>query len=328
MRSQGAPKKEKERAKSEEQKMERRRRARVNYTEDEEAPVSPSDLLGDDVSEADVRAATERLRGRLGTVARKRREPPEGREPRRAPRREREPERPEPERAECAECEEAVCPAGLGSPSGPAAGACRAVYRVYNRWGGVDGAIGEGLTGTLTPGHMCAVLCALGVAEREATFVDIGAADGRALVCAAMLGAKRVVGYELPGPGKIHENVMNGVRALLSKEFPGKITAKFEYVKKEIAHESALPEGTTAVYCFWDGFAFEDQEHVLRLICACPTIRAACVFLKRMQGKSWTRDTLLEYLERKGRTPVSAEIRPVNMSGSSEQKSAIVLGFA
>lgn len=319
----------------------------MNYTEDEEAPVSPSDLLGDDVSEADVRAATERLRGRLGTVARKRREPPEGREPRREPRREREPERrererPEPERAECAECEEAVCPAGLGSPSGPAgpaglgspagpsgpaAGACRAVYRVYNKWGGVDGAIGEGLTGTLTPGHMCAVLCALGVAEREATFVDIGAADGRALVCAAMLGAKRVVGYELPGPGKIHENVMNGVRALLSKECPGKITAKFEYVKKEIAHESALPEGTTAVYCFWDGFAFKDQKHVLRLICACPTIRAACVFLKRMQGKSWTRETLLEYLERHGRTPVSAEIRKVNMSGSSEQKSAIVLGF-
>jgi hypothetical protein len=121
---------------------------------------------------------------------------------------------------------------------------------------------------------------------------------------------------------------MNGVRALLSKDYPGKITAKFEYVKKEIAHESALPEGTTAVYSFWDGFALKDQEHVLRLICACPTIRAACVFLKRMQGKSWTRDTLLEYLRSNGRTPVSAEIRPVNMSGSSEQKSAIVLGFA
>ena len=308
--------------------MERRRRARVNYTEDEEAPVSPSDLLGDDVSEADVRAATERLRGRLGTVARKRREPPEGREPWREPRREperREPERPEPE---CAECEETVCPAVLGGPSGPAAGACKAVYRVYQKWGGVDGAIGEGLTGTLTPGHMCAVLHALGVAERETTFVDIGAADGRALVCAAMLGAKRVVGYELPGPGKIHENVMNGVRALLSKEYPGKITAEFEYVKKEIAHESALPEGTTAVYCFWDGFARKDQKHVLRLICACPTIRSACVFLKRMKGKSWTRDTMLEYLERHGRTPVSAEIRKVKMSGSSEEKSAILLRFA
>ena len=305
--------------------MERRRRARVNYTEDEEAPVSPSDLLGDDVSEADVRAATERLRGRL---ARKRREPPEGREPRRVPeRREREPERREAERAECAECEETVCPSGLGGPSGPAAGACKAVYSVYNRWGGVDGAIGEGLTGTLTPGHMCAVLCALGVAEREATFVDIGAADGRALVCAAMLGAKRVVGYELPRPGEIHENVMNGVRALLSKKYPGKITAKFEYVKKDIADESALPEGTTAVYCFWDGFARKDQKHVLRLICACPTIRSACVFLKKMKGKSWTRDTLLEYLARKGRTPVSAEIRQVKMSGSGEEKSAIVFGF-
>lgn len=218
------------------------------------------------MSEADVRAATERLRGRLGTVARKRREPPEGREPRREPRREREPERREAaECAECAECEETVCPAGFGGPAGPAAGACKAVYRVYNKWGGVDGAIGEGLTGTLTPGHMCAVLCALGVAERETTFVDIGAADGRALVCAAMLGAKRVVGYELPGPGKIHENVMNGVRALLSKECPGKITAKFEYVKKDIAHESALPEGTTAVYCFWDGFARKDQKHVSAL---------------------------------------------------------------
>jgi hypothetical protein len=170
----------------------------------------------------------------------------------------------------------------------------------------VDGAIGEGLTGTLTPGHMCAVLCALGVAERETTFVDIGAADGRALVCAAMLGAKRVVGYELPRPGKIHENVMNGVRALLSKECPGKITAKFEYVKKDIAHESALPEGTTAVYSFWDGFARKDQKHVLRLICACPTIRSACVFLKRKQGKSWTRETLLEYLRSNGRTPLSA----------------------
>jgi hypothetical protein len=331
-KNKGPPQKEKERAKSEEKKMERRRRARVNYTEPEEAPVSPSDLLGDDVSEADVRAATERLRGRL---ARKRREPPdEGREPRREPER-REAERREPERAECAECEETVCPAGLGSlsglgsPSGPAAGleACKAVYRVYNKWGGVDGAIGEGLTGTLTPGHMCAVLHALGVAEREATFVDIGAADGRALVCAAMLGAKRVVGYELPRPGKIHENVMNGVRALLSKKYPGKITAKFEYVKKDIAHESAQPEGTTAVYSFWDGFQTEHQEHVLRLICACPTLRSACVFLKRMKGKSWTRDTLLDYLRSNGRTPVSAETRKVNMSGSGEEKSAIVFGF-
>jgi hypothetical protein len=47
-----------------------------------------------------------------------------------------------------------------------------------------------------------------------------------------------------------------------------------------------------------------------------------------MKEKSWTRDTLLEYLRSNGRTPLSAEIRQVNMSGSSEQKSAIVLGFA
>ena len=51
----------------------------MSYTEEPDSPVSPSELLGD-ASEADVRAATERLRGRLevsgrieaGSVASKR----------------------------------------------------------------------------------------------------------------------------------------------------------------------------------------------------------------------------------------------------------------
>ena len=313
--------------------MERRRRARVSYAEDAESPVSPSDLLGDDVSEADVRAATERLRGRLGTtVTRKRREPfaeRREREPRRpAERRERLAEREEP--AECAvETEETVSPAGPAGSAGTASGeaglkSCKAVYRVYAKWGGADGAIGEGLTGTLTSGHMCAVLGALGVGART-TFVDIGAADGRALVCAAMLGARRVVGYELPEPGKTHELVMNGARAILSTLFPGKLTDRFEYVKRDISEVGSLPEETTAVYSFWDGFGPEDQMHVLRLMAACPALQSACVFLK---SKSWTRDALEAYLAERGRAPVSAEILKVGMHGSGEKKSAIVLRFS
>ena len=202
-------------------------------------------------------------------------------------------ERQEP--AECAvETEEAVSPSGPAGPAGSAGTAgtasgesgdeCKAVYRVYAKWGGADGAIGEGLTGTLTSGHMCAVLGALGVGPRT-TFVDIGAADGRALVCAAMLGARRVVGYELPEPGKTHELVMNGARAILSTR--GKLTDRFEYVKRDIREVGSLPEGTTAVYSFWDGFMPRDQEHVLRLMAACPTLQSACVFLK---AKSWKRE--------------------------------------
>ena len=306
----------------------------MSYAEDEETPVSPSDLLGEDVSEADVRAATERLRGRLGTtVTRKRREPfaeRRQREPRRpAERRERLAERQEP--AECAvEAEETLSPAGPAGSAGAAGTAsvesgdeCKAVYRVYAKWGGADGAIGEGLTGTLTSGHMCAVLGALGVGPRT-TFVDIGAADGRVLVCAAMLGARRVVGYELPEPGKTHELVMNGARGMLSAQFPGRLTDGFEYVKRDIRQVGSLPEGTTAVYSFWDGFMPRDQEHVLRLMAACPTLESACVFLK---AKSWKREALEAYLAERGRAPESAQILKVGMHGSGERKSAIVLRF-
>ena len=276
----------------------------MSYTEEPDSPVSPSELLGD-ASEADVRAATERLRGRLG----ERKRPREQAQQAQRGRSEGEQQAQREQRSEV----------GASVESGDE---CKAVYRVYAKWGGADGAIGEGLTGTLTSGHMCAVLRALGVGPRT-TFVDIGAADGRALVCAAMLGARRVVGYELPEPGKTHELVMNGARGILSTRFP--LTDRFEYVKRDIREVGSLPEETTAVYSFWDGFGPEDQRHVLRLMAACPTLQSACVFLK---SKSWTRDALEAYLAESGRAPVSAEIIKVSMHGSGEKKSAIVLRFS
>lgn len=285
----------------------------MSYTEEPDSPVSPSELLGD-ASEADVRAATERLRGRL---ARKR--PRE--QAHRSERAHRSGQRSE--QAERSEEREVGQRSGVGA-SVERGGECRAVYRVYAKWGGADGAVGEGLTGTLTSGHMCAVLRALGVGPRT-TLVDIGAADGRVLVCAAMLGARRVVGYELPAPGEIHELVMSGVRAILSARFPGRLTDGFEYVKRDIREVGSLHEGTTAVYSFWDGFRREDQEHVLRLMAACPTLESACVFLK---SGSWTREALEAYLAQRGRAPVSAQILSVGMHGSGERKSAIVLRFA
>ena len=290
----------------------------MSYTEEPDSPVSPSELLGD-ASEADVRAATERLRGRLGERKRPREQAQQAHRSGQAQQAQQaQRERREGEQREQREQRSEV---GASVESGDE---CKAVYRVYGKWGGADGAIGEGLTGTLTSGHMCAVLGALGVGPRT-TFVDIGAADGRVLVCAAMLGARRVVGYELPEPGKTHEFVMNGARAILSERFPGKLTDRFEYVKRDIREVGSLPEETTAVYSFWDGFGPEDQEHVLRLMAACPTLQSACVFLK---SKSWTRDALEAYLAESGRAPVSAQILKVGMHGSGEKKSAIVLRFA
>jgi hypothetical protein len=169
---------------------------------------------------------------------------------------------------------------------------------------------------------MCAVLRALRIAPGT-TFVDIGAAEGRALVCAEMLGARKVVGYELPGPAAIHKHIFEAVRHRLRRD--PRRTAMVAYESRDVRSVSELPEGTTAVYCFWDGFHPDDQDHILGLIGTCPTVRSACVFVTRKRP-AWTTERVLEHLEQHGRR-LETETIGVGMFGSNENKTAIVVRF-
>ena len=298
----------------------------VNYTEQEDAAVDASELLGDDVSAADVRGASDRLQSRLGGRI--------GEATRGARRRATrvaasgalgEAENPE-NPAEDAESDARDARRDARRVVGASGDVCTHVYRAYRTAAdGADGALGAGygMNGSLGAASMCAVLRALRVGPGT-TFVDIGAAEGRALVCAEMLGATEVVGYELPGPAEIHKHIFEAVRHRLRHD--PRRTARVGYESRDVRSVSELPEGTTAVYCFWDGFHPADQDHILGLIGKCRTVRSACVFLKR---PAWTTESVrerLERLEQHGRR-LETETIGVGMFGSDEKKTAIVVHF-
>ena len=193
---------------------------------------------------------------------------------------------------------------------------CMKVYNMYRRvTGGADGSTGYGMNGSLSYPSMCAVLRALGVNEYT-TFVDIGAAEGRALACAAALGARLVIGYELPGPAQDHERFFNAAMDKLG------LTARAKYIHRDISTVASLPSGATCVYTFWDGFHPDTKDHIIKLIARCPTVRSACVFLRGHSVRELT-----ESFEASGRRYISSSIIRVKMFGSGEQQSAVILNF-
>ena len=193
--------------------------------------------------------------------------------------------------------------------------------RVYNAYkyvtGGADGALGPGygMNGSLTYPSMCAVLRALGVGAHT-TFVDIGAAEGRALACAAALGAPHVIGYELPETARNHEAFFTSVFRRL------RLSARVQYIHRSISTVASLEPGSTCVYTFWDGFHPDDIEHTIMLIAQCPSVRSACVFLR-----DDTAADLIRIFADKGKECVSSTIIKVKMFGSRERKLALVLHF-
>lgn len=195
---------------------------------------------------------------------------------------------------------------------------CRKVYAVFRRiTDGADGAVGHGLNGSLSYPSMSAVLRALGVGANT-TFVDIGAAEGRALACAAGLGARRVIGYELPHTAPNHERFFNAVMDTLG------LSAERQYIHRDISMVGLLPTGTTCVYAFWVGFESDVRDHIIRLIAQCPTVRSACVFLVR---RDHTVKELTEGFEAYGKVCKSSRVIKVNMFGSGEGKTAVIFQF-
>ena len=313
-----------------------RARREVDYRDPPDAPVDASELLGV-VSAADLRAASARIRSRLGLrrdrVEREivplggyydadfelddaRREALEAERDREADEaleaeREREREALEAER-EAVEAVEHVAAATT-----PVA-TCLRVYNAYKYvTGGADGALGPGygMNGSLTYPSMCAVLRALGVGAHT-TFVDIGAAEGRALACAAALGAPHVIGYELPETARNHEAFFTSVFRRL------RLTARVQYIHRSISTVASLEPGSTCVYTFWDGFHPDDIEHTIMLIAQCPSVRSACVFLR-----DDTAADLIRIFAANGKECISSTIIKVRMFGSRERKSALVLHF-
>ena len=306
-----------------------RARREVDYRDPPDERVDASELLGV-ASAADLRAASARLRSRLGLgrdrVEREfvplggyydadyelddaRREALEAeREADAALEAERERER---------EALEAV-DAAAATPAPSAVATCMRVYNAYRYvTGGADGALGAGygMNGSLTYPSMCAVLRALGVGAHT-TFVDIGAAEGRALACAAALGAPHVIGYELPETARNHEAFFTSVFRRL------RLTARAQYIHRSISTVASLEPGTTCVYTFWDGFHPDDIEHTIMLIAQCPSVRSACVFLR-----DDTATELIDLFAAHGKECVSSTIIKVKMFGSRERKSALVLHF-
>ena len=332
-----------------------RARREVDYRDPPDERVDASELLGV-VSAADLRAASARIRSRLGlrrdrverefvplggyydtdfelddarreALAEREREALEAEREREREaleaheaEREREADEAHEREREALEAEREAVEAVehvAAATTAPAA-TCLRVYNAYKYvTGGADGALGPGygMNGSLTYPSMCAVLRALGVGAHT-TFVDIGAAEGRALACAAALGAPHVIGYELPETARNHEAFFTSVFRRL------RLTARVQYIHRSISTVASLEPGSTCVYTFWDGFHPDDIEHTIELIAQCPSVRSACVFLR-----DDTAAELEELFAANGKQCVSSTIIKVKMFGSRERKSALVLHF-
>jgi hypothetical protein len=182
----------------------------------------------------------------------------------------------------------------VGTVAAVTANACvLALYKLYSKYGdGLGGNI-DGVDGSLSPASLTRAFGLLGV-DKDTVAADLGAGAGRPVLAAALLGACKAVGIELPvNVGQ--EMIFKTVRSRL-EELPGAVTglaARCELTMADIGDLAELPPGTNVAFTFWVGMHPATRRRILSLAARCPTLRALAVFKTRDFG---TIDTVLDAL--------------------------------
>lgn len=187
---------------------------------------------------------------------------------------------------------------------------CEMVRKVYRRLEQENSNVD--VTG-LSSRSMCAVIRELGVSSHT-RFATLGASDGRAMVSAAMLGARSCVGYERSDVASVYEQTFYSARSML-RLHPSRYALTYEYVpRRRFSNLRAIPNGTTTVLAFWRGLDDDEKRHTLRLVVECPTIRSACFLSDRLDRVS-DPDAILATCRAHGRH--DASVSEISVSGRS-----------
>ena len=170
------------------------------------------------------------------------------------------------------------------------------LYNFYRRvsGGGADGRV-MGVNGSVNPRSVHSILCAMQVPGR--TVFDFGCSEGRFLLSAALQGACKAVGVELPenvGYRFLFDSVKKTLESSavhLFAEWIGlnieqvlAICLIFMYLRLLFSCFCApfqmkrIPQNPQAVYAFWVGFSFSTQYHILELCSKTPSIDTIAVF--------------------------------------------------
>ena len=129
----------------------------------------------------------------------------------------------------------------VGTVAAVTANACvLALYKLYSKYGdGLGGNI-DGVDGSLSPASLTRAFGLLGV-DKDTVAADLGAGAGRPVLAAALLGACKAVGIELPvNVGQ--EMIFKTVRSRL-EELPGAVTGLAARCELTMADIGDLAEG-------------------------------------------------------------------------------------
>lgn len=178
---------------------------------------------------------------------------------------------------------------------------CEMVRNVYRRLEQDNSNVD--VTG-LSSRSMCAVMRELGVSSHT-RFVTLGASDGRAMISAAMLGARSCVGYERSDVASVYEQTFHSAQSIL-RLHPSRYALTYEYVpRRRFSNLRAIPNGTTTVLAFWKGLDDDEKRHTLRLAVECPTVRSACLILSDRLDRASDPDAILATCSAYGRRDAS-----------------------
>ena len=157
--------------------------------------------------------------------------------------------------------------------------AYQGMQTIERQLGGGEGIVG--MYGSLRPAGMHSILEEMHLNQRS-VLLDMGAGLGRPLVHAVVeFGVAGAIGWELD-PIKCEKSKAMMTRLVES----GILSAAKKPIMllKDAATGRKLPDGTTHVFAFWEGFRYEDREAVGKLWRACPTAEYIAVVQHAIAG--------------------------------------------
>ena len=182
------------------------------------------------------------------------------------------------------------------------------VLRIYKQVtaGGADGGV-KGVNGSINAVATQLVLDSLGVDGK--VVCDIGAADGKFMVCAVLAGAQRVVGVEY-SENVGYKLVFEAVKRQMLQEYDIQfnthwIGSAIEEVRRfgclfllfcifcgstgcntffVLPQFPKVPESPSVVYAFWNGMDPSTQNHILEICARTSSVDSIAVF----RNTNWT----------------------------------------
>ena len=182
-----------------------------------------------------------------------------------------------------------------------------------------------GISGSLSTGSMFRILDTLskeGIGN--ATFVDIGAADGYVVIMAILYGYNMAYGIEYGQPGglkHIYEHLWSSVK----REFRSVLDQEWSPRRPAIMYNTNINDHVIRgdlvhLFAFWDGFTPKDSEALIRRIRYGRNIGSACL-VRRACREYGTFDKIHDAI------PDAKHIKTIKVRYGREVYNAVVFGF-